>query len=57
MEIGHYRQNSSSLTRSVSEINLKSQSSKPYEKSRNRNNDFTGNTTGTLSHQKHVKSK
>lgn len=53
------RRNTSSLTRSVSEVNLKSSSSKPSDKSRNRNNDLTVKTkgSGTVGQQKNLKSK
>ncbi|KAE9544023.1 hypothetical protein AGLY_001712 [Aphis glycines] len=49
--------NNSSLTRSVSEMNLKSPSSKPFEKSRNRSNDLTMKTknSGTIGQQKNLK--
>lgn len=53
------RRSTSSLSRSVSEMNLKSPSSKPFEKSRNRNNDLTVKTknSGPVNQQKNLKSK
>lgn len=55
----NYRRNSSALTRSVSEMNLKTPSSNSFDKLKSRGNDSTMKVkpNGTIGQQKNLKSK